>query len=143
VSSSCTIGGISTPAAATVTIPTTASGSVSTAAINRSFSSVACSSPATVQITSINGGVRNAASAPSGFRRIIDYSSTATFSGASATLNTATVPGATGAENSGLASTTGSAPSGTLSVVIIPQANVQPLISGTYSDTLRVTITPQ
>lgn len=143
VSKSCTIGGLSNPAADSVTIPISSAGAVTTTAINRSYGSVSCNYPSNVQLTSLNGGVLNSASAPGGFGRIINYASSATFSGASATLDTSTNPAATGAESGAASSTSGGAPSGTMSVVITPQASAQPLISGSYSDTLRITITPQ
>jgi hypothetical protein len=39
--------------------------------------------------------------------------------------------------------TTGATPSGTLQATITPQANVLSLLSGSYADTLTITITPQ
>jgi spore coat protein U-like protein len=42
-----------------------------------------------------------------------------------------------------VASTTGNTPTGSLGITIIPQLNVQPLVAGSYSDTLTVTLTPQ
>ena len=143
VTKTCTISGVAAPTPDNVTIPITATGAVNTANIDRNYTT-ACNYPANVQLSSSNGGVRNAAAAPSGFARIINYNSTATFSGASATLNTATVAGATGTETGTASATSGSGtPSGSMLVRITPQANTQPLIAGSYSDTLRVTITPQ
>ena len=143
VISYCTIGGLNHPSADTATIPVSTAGAVNTAVINKSYPSVACSSPSNVQITSQNGAVTNAGTASAGFTNVIDYSSTAVFSGASASLNTATNPLARGPESGAAVSTTGTAPTGTMTVTITPQANVLPLISGTYSDTLTITITPQ
>jgi hypothetical protein len=40
-------------------------------------------------------------------------------------------------------SNTGATPSGTLQATITPQANVLSLLSGSYADTLTITITPQ
>ncbi|MBS0243569.1 MAG: hypothetical protein JSS20_15440 [Proteobacteria bacterium] len=138
----CTIGGIYHPSADSATIPVS-SGSVVTSVINKSYASAACNAPANLQLTSQSGGVKTTGTPPSGFTNIIDYSSSATFSGATATLNTASTPTATGPESGTAASTTGTLPSGTLSVAITPTANSQKLLSGTYSDTLTITITPQ
>lgn len=143
VTNYCTIGGVAHPTADNATIPITSAGAVNTATINKSYASVACNAPATVQVTSQNGAVTNAGSAPTGFTNLINYSVSATFSGATATLNTATNAAATGAESGTAVATTGSAPSGTLSVAITPQANASKLIAGTYSDILTITIVPQ
>ncbi len=139
----CTIGGVATPAADSATIPITTAGAVNTAVINKSYANAACNTPSNLQLTSQNGAVKNAGTAPSGFTNLINYSASASFSGASAAVNTATIATATGAEPGTAVSTTGTTPSGTLSVTITPQANATRLISGTYTDTLRITITPQ
>jgi hypothetical protein len=138
----CTIGGVSHPGADSATIPVT-SGAVDTSPIVKSYANAACNTPANVQLTSQNGGVRNATSAVSGFTNVIDYSATATFSGATAPINTATNPSATGPESGPAVPTTGATPSGTLQATITPQANVLSLLSGSYADTLTITITPQ
>lgn len=143
VAKACTIGGVTNPSADTATIGIGANGSVSTAAISKSYSNVVCNTPSSLQLTSQSGAVKNASSAPSGFSNLIDYTSTATFAGATATLDTIANPGAAGAEVGPAASTSGQAPTGDLLVEITPRANLQPLISGTYTDTLRITITPQ
>lgn len=142
VAKSCTIGGTNHPAADTATIPVTASGSVNTAPINRSYSNAFCNTPANVQLASQNGAVITA-STGSGLQRLINYAASATFSGATASLDTAAVPAASGPEVGTTASTTGSTPTGNLGVTITPQANTQPLAAGSYADTLTITITPQ
>ena len=139
----CTIGGVATPAADSATIPITSAGAVNTAAINKTYANAACNTPSNLQLTSQNGAVKNSGTAPSGFSNLINYSASASFSGASASLDTATIATATGAEPGTAVSTTGATPSGTMSVTITPQANSTPLITGTYTDTLRITITPQ
>lgn len=139
----CSIGGVARPAADSATIPVSVAGAVNTAVISRSYASVACNTPSNVQITSQNGAVRNSGTPPSGFTNLINYSSSATFSGATATLNTATTATATGAEAGAAVSTTGATPSGTMSVTITPQANALPLLAGSYSDVMTITITPQ
>lgn len=139
----CTIGGVARPTADTATIPVTAAGAVNTAVINKSYASVVCNTPSNLQLTSQNGAVKTSATPPSGFTNMINYTSTAAFSGASASLDTATNPLATGPEAGAAVSTTGTLPTGTMAVTITPQANVLRLLSGTYSDTLTITITPQ
>ncbi|MBS0237234.1 MAG: hypothetical protein JSR89_02280 [Proteobacteria bacterium] len=142
VAKSCTIGGTNHPAADTATIPITANGSVNTAPINRSYPNAFCNTPANVQMTSQNGAVTTAGSG-SGLQRLIDYAASATFSGATASLNTATVPTASGPETGATALTTGNTPTGSLGVSITPQLNAQPLAAGSYADTLTITLTPQ
>ena len=139
----CTIGGVARPTANSATIPISAGGAVNTTVINRSYASVACNTPSNLQITSQSGAVKNTGTPPSGFTNLINYSSSATFSGATATLNTSTTPTATGAESGTAVSTTGATPSGTMTVSITPQANALRLLSGSYSDILTITITPQ
>jgi hypothetical protein len=142
VAKSCTIGGVTHPAADTATIPITANGAVSTAPINRSYPNAVCNTPTNVQLTSQNGAVITGATA-SGLQRLIDYSASAIFSGATASLNTAAIPSASGPEYGAVASTTGATPTGFLSVSITPQLNAQPLAAGSYSDTLTITLTPR
>ncbi len=142
VTSTCTINGVSTPAADTATIPVVG-GAVNTAPIAKTYANVVCNSPSRVQLTSQSGAVKSATSVGPSFSNYIDYSATAAFAGATATLNTATNPAATGPEASASELAVGSMPSGSLAVTITPQTNVLPLIKGSYADTLTVTITPQ
>ena len=142
VAKSCTIGGVTHPSADTATIPITASGSVNTSPINRSYPNAICNTPTNVQLTSQNGAVVTSASA-SGLQRFIDYSALATFSGASASLDTSSIPAINGPESGIAAATVGATPTGTLGVTITPKSNTQPLIAGSYSDTLTITLTPQ
>lgn len=143
VNKACTIGGVYTPAADSASIPVSSAGAVNTATINKSYSTVQCNTPSNVQLTSQNGAVRNTGTAPSGFSNQINYSATATFSGATASINTATNTAATGPESGTAVSTTGTTPTGSLAVAITPQTNVQRLIAGSYGDVLTITIVPQ
>ena len=143
VAKACLIGVIAHPTADTATIPVSAAGAVDTAVINKSYNSAACNTPSNVQLTSQNGAITTSGTPPSGFTNLINYSSTATFSGAAASLNTATNPAASGPESGTAVSTTGATPSGTMTVAITPQANASRLIAGSYTDTLTITITPQ
>jgi hypothetical protein len=141
--SSCTIGGLSNPAADFATVPVSAGGVVNTAPINKSYASVVCSAQSTLQVSSLTGGLKRAGTAPGGFSDIIDYQISATFAGASSTLNTATIPTASGTESGSSGTTSSTTPSGTLSVTITPQTPALPLVAGSYADTVRITITPQ
>mgnify|MGYP000019841152 CR=1 FL=1 len=143
VAKACRIGGVSSGPIDTATIPVTATGSVNTAAISRSYANIMCNTPSNLQLTSQNGGVRTTAIAPSGFTNIIDYTSAATFSGATATLDTSTNPLASGPEAGTAVPTTGTTPSGSISVSITPRANTARLLSGSYADVLTITVTPQ
>lgn len=142
VAKSCTIGGVTHPSTDTATIPITASGSVNTSPINRSYPNAICNTPTNVQLTSQNGAVVTSAST-SGLQRFINYSALATFSGASASLDTSSIPAISGPESGVAASTIGATPTGTLGLTITPKVNTQPLIAGSYSDTLTITLTPQ
>jgi hypothetical protein len=143
VARACTIGGVATPGADTATIPVSTAGVVNTAVISRSYLTVVCNSLTNVQATSQSGAVKNAGTAPSGFTNLINYSAAATFGGATSNVNTSTIATATGAEAGTIATTASTTPSGTLAVTITPQTSVLGLVSGAYSDTLRITLTPQ
>lgn len=142
INKGCTINGVVNPGADTATIPVGA-GIVNTSPIARSYANAACNTPSNLQLTSQNGAVKTSATVVPGFSGKIDYSASASFAGASAALNTASVPTAVGPESGTAASTAGTTPAGTISVTITPQANSQPLLVGTYQDTLTITITPQ
>lgn len=139
----CTIGGVASGPIDTASIPVSSAGVVSTATIARSYANVACNTPSNLQLTSLNGGVRTTATPPTGFTSIINYSSVATFAGATASLDTATNPLAAGAEAGAAVSTTGATPTGSISVTVTPQASGLRLMSGSYADVLRITVTPQ
>jgi hypothetical protein len=143
VPKSCTIGGSSTGTLDTATIPVSASGLVVTTPItpaNAPYLNVACNMPATLQLTSNQGGVKNITTG-SGFTNVIDYQASATWNGTTATIDTATISTATGQE-SGTAQPVNSG-SDSLSVTITPEANTQPLVAGNYSDELFVVLSPQ
>ena len=140
----CTINNAAVGTPDTATIAITASGSVDTSVVtptNSPYANVSCNAPSDLQLTSLNGGVKNATTV-SGLTNIINYTASATWHGVTATLNTSTLATAVGAE-SGTAQPVSTAFSGSLSVSITPIANSQPLVQGAYSDTLRVTLTPQ
>lgn len=144
VNSACTINNASAGTVDTAIIPISAAGNVVTTPItpnNAPYANVACNGPSDLQLTSLSGGVVNASTA-SGFANIINYTASATWNSVTATVNTSTVPGATGPE-AGAVAPVATAFAGSLSVTITPIANTLPLVQGAYSDTLRVTLTPQ
>lgn len=146
VTKACTVNNAVAGTAGTAVIPVSAAGAVTTTAITPAgspFANVVCNAPSNLQLTSLSGGVRNGAgAAPSGFTNIIDYSASATWGGATATVDTVTAPAAAGNESGALAPIA-AANAGNLTVSITPQANALPLVIGAYSDTLRVSIIPQ
>jgi len=143
VAKACTIGGVASPTDDAATIPVNAMGVVNTAVITKSYLTVVCNALTNLQATSLSGGVKRAAAAPGGFSHIINYSAVATFGGATSTVNTATVATAVAAEAGSIGTTSSATSSGTLGVTITPQAPGQPLVSGSYSDVLRIELTPQ
>ncbi len=113
------------------------------AATGSPFANVACNSPSTLLLTSLNGGVFNS-STLSGFDNVINYIASATWNSVTATIDTSTNPAASlGGNESGSPEPVATAGSGSLSVTITPIVNAQPLVTGAYSDTLRITLTPQ
>lgn len=145
VARACTINNVATGTPGSATIPVSAAGAVDTTPITPTgspFANVACNAPSNLQLTSQSGGVVNATAPGAGFTNIIDYSASATWNSVTANVDTATTAGAAGAE-AGTAVPVATAGSGNLTVSITPQANAQPLITGNYADTLRVTLTPQ
>jgi hypothetical protein len=144
VSKSCTINGTTSGTPDTATIRINASNNVVVGTITppgSPYSNVICNAPATIQLSSQQGAAKNSATPPTGYANTIDYAATATWNGVTASIDTATTPGATGTE-------TGTAQpvlagSGSLAVAINPEANTLPLEGGTYSDVLTISLTPQ
>jgi len=142
INKSCTIEGMAQAGADAAAIDVSA-GMVDTSPIVRSYANVACNTPSSVLLTSQSGAVITAATPVAGFSNAIDYSASASFSGATAILNTATQSGALGSETGTSVPTSGATPGGALSVIITPHANLAPLLVGSYQDTLTITITPR
>lgn len=151
VPNACTINNVSgdSGVASTAAITINTNGSVNTAAVTPTAIaglSVACNANATIQLSSLTGGVSlggaTLAQSAAGFQQVIDYQASATWNGVTASINTATTTGALAVETGTAANTTG-ANAGTLTVSVTPTANALPLAAGNYSDTLRVTFTPQ
>ena len=145
VTKACTVNNAVAGTAGTAVIPVSAAGAVTTTAITPTgspFANVVCNAPSNLQLTSLSGGVVNAGTATAGFSKIINYSASATWGGATATVDTSTAPAAAGNESGALAPIA-TANAGSLTVSITPIANPLPLIIGAYADTLRVSIIPQ
>jgi hypothetical protein len=119
-------------------------GQVNPSAINTTI--VVCNSATSVQVTSTQGGVKSTTKASSvgpGFTNIINYRGSAEFGTAKSTVNTGTVKGAIGPETGNTETTVG-ATRGDVTILIRPAQPTSPLVMGDdYSDTLRVTLTPQ
>jgi hypothetical protein len=96
-----------------------------------------------LQLTSLNGGVFNS-STLSGFDNVIDYTASATWNSVTATIDTSTNTAASiGGNETGSPESVATSGSGSLSVTITPIINGQPLVTGSYADTLRITLMPQ
>lgn len=142
VDAACTIDNAASGPVDTATIPINPDGSVDTSPItpdNAPYANVACNAPSDLQLTSLSGGVVNATTA-SGFANVIEYTASATWHGVTATVDTAS---GGGAPISGAAEPVSTAFSGSMTVTITPAANTLPLVQGSYTDTLRITLTPQ
>lgn len=139
VPKACTVGNVASGTPDSATINVSAAGSVTTSSVVPSgspFQNVACNAPSILQVSSLSGGAKNAGSAGGGFTNTIHYTATASWNGAQATVDTSS-------SATGTPVNVGTANSGPLGVSITPLANTLPLLQGGYSDTLRVTLTPQ
>jgi hypothetical protein len=136
----CNIATPPSAAGATRNININADGSVDTltAVPNVVAGGVVCNTASSVQVKSLSGGVTSLTSAPVGFSNKIDYNASAKLGTApTATLDTALSP-------TGTPVSTGGATSGSLTISVAPKPATAPLVAGTdYSDTLRVTLTPE
>lgn len=130
----CSIAGAATGGSVTRTITVT-NGTVNTSALPVvNVASVACSKVSDVTLSTTNTGLTGPAAVPS-FQNAIHYTANASFSGATPSLNTGSATTATAA--------TSGAATGTLTVNITPNANASPVVPGSYTDTLVVTLAPQ
>ena len=145
VTSYCSVAGTTSGAATVInqTIPTTATGNVNTAAIPVSIGTILCNKGANIQLSSQKGALLGPSAATS-FQNYINYSATTTgFPTAQASVN-ANVTTGTATVTTGTSVATNNAPfSITGGVTITPTANGTPLMAGSYSDVLTLTVTPQ
>lgn len=143
VSTFCSINNSATGGPSSAVIPINAAGAVMLGPItptNSPFADVACNAPSELQLTSDNGGATTGTTA-AGFASYINYEAEATWNGVTASVDTTSSSG-TGPV-SGTAESVATAFTGSMSVVVNPIANTDPLVQGSYSDTLRITLTPQ
>jgi hypothetical protein len=136
----CTVGGTSTPTAGSAAIPISNGRVSSVAPITPTFplgTSVACTGvgPVSVTLSSQNTRLTGPSNSNPAFANAINYTASASVAGGTAASYTS----ATGVATAGTAGGT----SGALSVSITPVDPGKPLVSGTYQDVLRITITPQ
>lgn len=138
----CSIDGTLTPADDTInwdSLVTT--GFITATATNRTYA-VVCNRATDISLTSINGAMTTASAAAAGFENLINYTAGTSGFATIAAGSTATTPTATG--NELLGSTTRATP-GAANIVVTatPITNTNPLVEGTYTDTLRLRIIPQ
>lgn len=138
----CAIAGTATPAAINTTIPISAFGKVDTKQQTFTVANVVCNSSIELVAQSVNGGVKSASKAGTGFTNFFNYRGSAQFGKATSTINSAKQKTATGPETGNVAATS-KATRGSLIIRIRPAQPALPLVSGTdYNDTLRITLTP-
>jgi hypothetical protein len=104
-----------------------------------STGNVACTSNATVTLTTQQGGLSNPATVTGNFVNKIYYVATATYGGASVTLDSASETSKTSSLSTGGAQANGTLG---LSVAITPTAATKTLVDGSYQDVLIVTLNP-
>lgn len=140
----CTIAGVATGVTDTATIGINPDASVDTTAVtpsNSPYANVSCNGPSDLQVSSLNGALTGPATV-AGFDNIIDYTATATWNSVNASVDT-TTNAASGATENGTVVPVATAHTGNLSVSITPAANTNPLLVGSYTDTVTITLTPQ
>ena len=140
----CKIAGAANPAALSKTVPINGTtNNVDTAAIPVTVTGIVCNTPADIVTSSQSGAVKGPANSNTAFQNLINYTAVAKLgTAATSTINTATIATAAGVET-GSTGSTAAGYSGDLAVSITPAANTKPLVAGTYSDTLHITITPK
>ena len=145
VNSACSIGSTFSGSATAInqTLTTTSTGNVVTTAIPVNIGTIACNKGGNIQLSSQNGALLGPAAATA-FQNYINYNASTTgFPTAQASVN-ANVTTGTATVTAGTSVTTNNAPfSITGGVTITPTANGSPLVAGSYSDVLTLTVTPQ
>jgi hypothetical protein len=139
----CTIDGSATGSARIATV-NVANGVVTpgNVTIQGGNGNVICTSNAKIQLTSTSGGLTNSVSALDPFVNKIHYTATASYNGATESINTSTATA--GTPTTGQTTTagpqTGSPLQLTVNVTATPTGKY--LANGTFSDTLVVTLSP-
>ena len=135
----CTINGQASGGSYTVDFSNGTTITIGTQAV--AFGTAACNSPTTITLTSSLGASKTAASATTSHQNHFDYRAAVTLNGGSATLNTSSNPVATGPEMA-TGRITAASTNAPLSVSITSLSPAKPLVAGSYSDTLTVTLSP-
>lgn len=138
----CRINGQANPTALNAPVPINSAGVVDTTDITFNVTDVVCNTVADLQARSLQGAAKSGSATAAGFQNFFNYTGEAKIGTTTSTINTATTATATGVEAGNVAATPGPINS-TLNIKVTPQTPTDPLVAGTYSDTLRVTITPQ
>jgi hypothetical protein len=142
VNSFCRIAGSLTPADDTLdwTARITAGAITDTSVSNKTYA-VVCNKASDITLLSVGGGMTGPAAA-AGFENVINYTASASGFVTVNVGSTATTAGTGANETLGTAAR-GTPGAANIVVAITPIANTDPLVEGTYTDTLRVTISPQ
>jgi hypothetical protein len=139
----CSIGGSGTAGTAvTRSIAITTAGQPSASQVTATgIGTVVCNANAELSMSSLNGGVKHAsASATATLTNAFNYRADVTYNSSSISGTTA---GTAGSFGTTATTTAGASSSSVLDVKITPVAGTLPLIVGSYSDTLTVTVTPK
>ena len=136
----CTIGGSAN--AGTQTLDFSGSTAISTTAQLVTFGTVNCNNTAVMTLSSAQGAAVSSASGSASHQRFFDYIATTTVNGGTVTLDTSSNAGTgsieTATGNISAVSTTNAA----LSISVTPIGPSKPLVAGSYSDVLTLTISP-
>jgi hypothetical protein len=139
---------ISGAANTTALIPTSTTTGLTTGSPPSPTFNVTCNKGSTVKLTSLNGAstlgnaLENAIlTSALGFRNKIEYSASVTGPGSTAVVLDTNVVSGPGANVTG-AFAVGAASASATTVTITPETSTSPLLAGSYSDTLTVTIAP-
>lgn len=140
VPSFCTINGSETPAAVVQDLTIGADGRVSTSPVNFTFP-VSCNKPASLVVASDNRGLIGP-EASANFANKITYIAATSGAFPGVLMNTAVNAPNLPDGGSPYASASAAPVDEDLYVTVTPATTSVPLAAGTYSDTLRLTITP-
>lgn len=134
----CSISGADTPAAVVQELVVDGAGRVSAQPVNLNFP-VTCNKASTLSVATTNRGLRGPDDPY--FQKVIHYS--VVTGGAFGDISMQTDSYQTGSDGQSThKQSSQSGVDGFVTVKLTPFANITPLAAGTYSDTLRLTITP-
>ncbi len=135
----CTIGG--SASGGTQSVDFSSGSSISIGQKSAAFGAVTCNSPATVTLSSANGAATATGAAGTTHQNFFDYVASTTVNGAAVSLDTSANPARGAAESASASIVANTTTNATLSIGITPKAPAKPLVAGSYSDILTVTIT--